>query len=529
MTAYIVLACYMVGMIGIGIFWSRRTKSSEDYLLGGRSIGPFITALTLQTTSMSGYMFMGGPAQAYREGYFTLFYAVGDAGGGLVNISVIGKRMRKLSQILGCLSPIEYLEKRYQSSFVRAYAGIVSIVFIGGYVLAQFLAAGKTLSSLLNIPFAPAIIIGAGVIVFYTFAGGYLAVAWTDFVQGIIMVTAMVAILILALVHVGGLTGLNQQLAAIDPTYIGVWGKGNMYFHQYGVVAGAILIYFVGYMGLPHVVIRHMAMKSTKTAKNALLYATIWNQLFIFTPYILGLIGIILIPNISDPELIIPELANLLFPGVIAAIILIAIMSAIMSTADAQLMLTGTMLSRDIYQRFFKKDATDKELLIVSRIMVVGVGVVSVLISLIQPPGVFSLVIFSFGVLGCSFCVPYICAVWWKKANACGCIASMIGGGLTNIIWTTMGLESQTAMHPFFAGLLVSIAAMLIFTNFGKKTTPEMEDILDRVACKTKLPAGIATANFKNLAPETSAVSTFVVNSSYLKDRGFSTVREASS
>ncbi|WZL72358.1 sodium/proline symporter [Clostridiaceae bacterium 35-E11] len=521
MTEKIVLAIYMIGMLSIGIYWSKKTSSNEDYLLGGRSIGPFITALTLQTTSMSAYMFMGGPSQAYREGYFTLFYAVGDAGGGLVNISVLAKRMRKLSQILGALSPIEYLEKRYESAFVRIYAAIISIIFIGGYVLAQFLSAGKTLASLLNIPLAPAIIIGAGVIVFYTFAGGYMAVAWTDFVQGILMVSAMVGILILALVEVGGLTGLNQSLAAIDPTFIGVWGKGNMYLNQYGVIAGAVLIYLVGYMGLPHVVVRHMAMESTKTAKSAVLYATIWNQLFIFTPYILGLIGIILLPNIPDPEMVIPELSRMLFPGVVAAIVLIAIMSAIMSTADAQLMITGTILSRDIYQRFFKPHATDKELLVASRLMVIGVGIVSVIISLVQPPGVFDIIIFSFGVLGCSFVVPYVCAVWYKKANATGCIASMISGGVTNFVWTIGGLESATAMHPFFAGLIVSIISMLIFSNFGKKTSPEMEEILDRVACKTKIPAGIASANFKELAPETSAVSQFIMKSNYLNACGF--------
>ena len=522
MTEKIVLGIYMIIMLSVGIYWSRKTESGEDYLLGGRSLGPFVTAFTLQSTSMSAYMFMGGPAQAYKEGYFTLFYAVGDAGGALVNVSALAKRMRKLSQLLGALTPIEYLEKRYESSFVRIYASIISIIFIGGYVLAQFLAAGKTLSTLLNLPLIPAIIIGASVIIFYTFAGGYLAVAWTDFIQGILMVSAMIGIFVLALIEVGGLTALNQSLAAIDQSYLGVWGKGNIHLNQYGVIAGAVLIYLVGYMGLPHVVVRHMAMESTKTAKGTVLYATIWNQLFIFTPYILGLIGIVLLPNIADPEMVIPELARLLFPTVIATIVLIAIMAAIMSTADSQLMMTGSILSRDIYQRFIKPEATDKELLMVSRLMIVGVGIISVSISLIQPPGVFDIVVFSFGVLGCSFVVPYVCAAWYKKANATGCIASMVSGGLTNLIWTTAGLESATAMHPFLAGLIISIIFMFIFSNFGKKTSREMEEILDRVACKTKIPASIEVTNFKELAPETRGVSNFIMKSNYLKECEFS-------
>ena len=359
-TEYVVLLVYLIGMIGIGVYWAKHSKTSEDYLLGGRRIGSVLTALTLQTTSMSGYMFMGGPAQTYREGYFTLWYAVGDGGGAIFNVGILGKRMRRLSYFLGCLSPIEYIEKRYPGKATRAIAAVIAICFVYGYVLAQFLSAGKTMCALLGVPLPVAIIIGAGVIVFYTFAGGYLAVAWTDFIQGIVMVCSMVMIFVLAWNQVGGLTGLNEQLTAIDPTLTGMWGKGNMYQGQWGVVAGAVGVYLIGYMGLPHVVIRHMAMESPKLAKQTVVIATVWNQLFIFVPYIMGLMGILLLPNIDDPEMVVLSLAYQLLPGVLAAIVLVAIMSAIMSTADAQLMLMGTMLGRDIYQRYINKDASDK-------------------------------------------------------------------------------------------------------------------------------------------------------------------------
>jgi sodium/proline symporter len=517
----IVFFIYMIAMIGIGVYWQKKTKTSEEYLLGGRSIGPMVTALTLQTTSMSGYMFMGGPAYAYNTGWFSLFYAVGDAGGSIVNLSVLGRRMRRLSFLLGALSPIEYLERRYESPAVRVIAALISLVFISGYVLAQFLAAGKTLSSLFGIPFAVGLIVGVGIVVFYTWAGGYLAVAWTDFVQGIIMVLAMAGILFLGLAKVGGLTGLNTALANIDPTLISKWGKGMQYQGQYGMVIGAILIYLVGYMGLPHVVVRHMAMESTKTAKTALIYATIWNQFFIFSPYILGLIGIVALPDLADPEMVVPQLAFKFFPGIVAAIILTAIMSAIMSTCDAQLMTTGTILSRDIYQRFFKPNATDKELLVISRVMIIVVGLVGITFALIQPPGVFQLVIFSFGVLACSFTVPYVAAVYWKKANASGCIAAMLGGGITNVIWTAGGLETTTAIHPVLAGLVVSIIAMVIFANFGKPVSSEIIDAMDKASGKAYVPKGIQANQSKMLAPEANAVTSFIANTNFLENRGF--------
>ncbi|WP_432666419.1 sodium/proline symporter [Wukongibacter baidiensis] len=518
----IVFFIYLLGLIGVGLYFQKGTQSSEDYLLGGRSLGPAVTALTMQSTSMSGYMFMGGPAYAYQVGWFSLFYAVGDAGGSIFNIAVLGKRMRRLSEILGCLSPIEYLEKRYESSVVRIVASFISLVFLSGYVIAQFIAAGKAMSSLLGISFPVALIGGVAVILFYTVSGGYLAVCWTDFIQGIIMVLAMIGILFLGLRHIGGLTGLNTSLAQIDPTYLSKWGKGLQYQGQYGVVIGAILIYLVGYMGLPHVVVRHMSMKSTKTAKTALLYATFWNQFFIFSPYILGLIGIILLPNLADPEMVVPELAFSLFPGVIAAIVLSAVMAAIMSTADSQLMQTGTILSRDIYQRFINPDANDKELLIASRVMVFATGIVGVAIALIQPPAVFGLVVFAFGVLGCSFTVPYIAAVYSKNANSVGCLAAMIGGGGTNFIWTVLKLESATAIHPFFAGLIASISCMLIFNRFGKKPSKEIIDAIDKASGKSimNVPKGIEMNTSKMLAPEAKAVSAFMANRNPLATKG---------
>ncbi|MDO4869949.1 MAG: sodium/proline symporter [Bacillota bacterium] len=528
-TEYVVLLIYLFGMIGIGVYWAKHSTTSEDYLLGGRKIGSILTALTLQTTSMSGYMFMGGPAQAYREGYFTLWYAVGDGGGAIFNVGILGKRMRRLSYFLGCLSPIEYIEKRYPGPATRIIAAAIAICFVYGYVLAQFLSAGKTMCALLGVPLPVAIIIGAGVIVFYTFAGGYLAVAWTDFVQGIIMVCSMVLIFVLAWNQVGGLTGLNTALTEMDPTLTGMWGKDNMYMGQWGVVAGAVGVYLIGYMGLPHVVIRHMAMESPKLAKQTVVIATVWNQLFIFVPYIIGLMGILMLPELDpakggDPEMVVLTMAYQLLPGVLAAIVLVAIMSAIMSTADAQLMLMGTMLGRDIYQRYVNKNASDKQLMNVSRICILVVGVISVIIALIQPPGVFQLVVFSFSTLGSSFLPSYVGAVWWKRGNTTGCVASMISGCIISIVWEAAGLASVTGMHTFFIGIIISIAAYIIGSLIGKPPTKEMQDLIDRAACKTKIPAGFATVNYKDIAPETNGVLTFLKESNYMEERGFQPV-----
>ncbi|MCM3585350.1 sodium/proline symporter [Mesobacillus maritimus] len=514
-TDVIVFVVYLVVLMIIGIWFTRKaSKSSEHYLLGNRSIGPAVTAMTMQSSSMSGYMFMGGPALAFQHGWYALWYAIGDAGGAIVNLSVLGKRMRRLSEKLGALSPIEYLEKRYESPMVRVVGSIISIIFILAYVFAQFIAAGKALTQLTGFPYELAVVIGVSVITIYTVAGGYLAVVYTDFIQGIIMVLGVTGIAVLALNHIG-LSELNASLAALDPTYLSIWGKDLAYYGQWGVIIGAILIYLIGYMGLPHVVVRHMSMKSTKTVKGAIVWAATWNQLFIFIPYILGLIGIVLLPNLADPEMVIPQLTYQFFPGFLSALLLSAIMAAIMSTSDSLLMQAGTILSRDVYQRFINPNASEKKAILISRLCILAGGLIGIVIAIYEPPTVAALVIFSFGVLGNSFLVPYVASVYSKKANHIGTLCAMIGGAATNILWTLLNLESLTAVHPFLAGLIVSFIGMVIGSRFGKGPSDKIKQLIEEAKGKKALPAKIEKNIAHELSPEANNISEILADPSW--------------
>lgn len=522
----VVLIIYFVGMVSMGLYWNKRAKKAEDFMLGGRSMGPLVTALTLQTTAMSGYMFMGGPALAYSVGWFALFYAVGDAGGGLINVSVLGRRMRRLSQLLDAISPIEYLEKRYQSIPVKVIAVAISIFGLTGYVLAQFLASGKTMVSLFGFPLNAGLVVGVSVILIYTFVGGYFAVAWTDVIQGFIMIGALIGVLVLSLIELGGFTELNTRLAAIDSTYLSVWGKDLQYEGAYGMIAGAILIYLIGYMGLPHCVNKHMAMESPKTAKKTVVYATIWTQLFCFTPYILGIIGIVMLPGLdvttNEHEMVIPMLADLMFPGLVTAVVLTAIMSAIMSTVAALLLLVGTLISIDFYKRWLRPNAGDKSIVLVSRVSIIAVGIVGITIAILNPPGVFGLVVFSFGVMAAAFLPSYVCAVWWPKANATGSAISMVLGGGTAFFWTLLDMEEKTDVHAFLAGVVISIIAMIIGSQFGKPTSPEMVALVEKSkGKKAEISPKIQAATSTQMSAENNAVSKFIAQNDYLERQGF--------
>ncbi len=502
------LIIYYVVVVLIG-FWAVKkggAKDLEGYLLGGRQVGPLVTAMTLQSTSMSGYMFLGGGSEGFRAGYWAIWYASGDIGGGVVNLSVIGRRMRKLSKILGSLTSIEYLEHRYPHPATRIISGGLSVFLLYFYVLAQFIAGGKGMALVTGLPYGAALTIAVGIIMLYTFLGGYFAVAYTDFFQSLVMIVGMLWIFIATLVNVGGFTAANIAIGELDPTYLSIWGKDLQFHNNWGEILGAVLIFSVGYMGWPHVVTRHMAMKSPKTARMAAVYSTIWNLFFVTAPYLLGIFAILILPNLADPEMAIFTLAQELLPPAVTGIVMAAIMAAIMSTADSILLQVGTIASRDIFQRFINPKASDSQMVWVSRFLVAGMGIIGLVVALVSPPGVFSIVTFTTSVLGSAFLPAYVCAVWWKKANTKGALASIVGGALMAFI----AKKTSIPLHPMLAGLIVSWLLMIVVSLATQKSSPVAEHIIkamNEAASLGPIPKEmLANADF-DLSGEASAIN----------------------
>lgn len=498
------LVIYFVAMAGIGV-WTLKigSKGSEGYLLGGRSLGAAVTALRLQSSSMSGYMFLGAGSLAYTKGYFSLWYAMGDIGGGVLNLSILGRRMRKLSQILGSLTSIEYLEHRYPSKWIRAIAAPVAVFCIFFYVMSQFIAGGRGLEMVTGIPYAWALLIAVGVIVFYTFLGGYLAVAYTDFVQAIIMLIGMVWILIACLQAVGGWTAGNEAVGQINPNLLTMWGPDGLESVQWGVIVGAVLVFSIGYMGWPHVNVSHMAMKRPSVARRASLYATGFNLLFIPAPYIVGIMALVLLPTLDNPELAVFQVADTVLPDFAVGIVMAGIMAAIMSTADALLLQSGTIASQDLFQRFIKKDMSDQQSVWVSRFTVLVLAIIGYLVAVNDPPAVAEVVIFSTTVLGAAFVPVYIAAAWWKKANVPGAIASMIAGTVSSVVWQLTGLVDVTGVDPMGIGIVCSTLALILVSLATQRSHPVPAHVLaamqetDRIGA---IPASMLTGQNDSLA-----------------------------
>ena len=511
-TVVVFLVGYYLVVLGIG-YWAMGRgagKDLESYLLGGRKVGAATTALTLQTTTMSGYMFLGAGALGYAQGYWALWYAVGDIGGGVLNLSVIGRRMRKLSQMFGALTSIEYLEKRYPLPAIRLIGGSITVFLLGFYVLAQLIAGGKGMALVTGLDYPLALAIAVMVILIYTFMGGYLAVAYTDFFQSIIMLVGVVWIMLAVLTELGGLTAAHRAVAEIDPTLLSMWGRELAFEGKWGIVAGALLIFSVGYMGWPHVVTRHMAMSRPATARKAGAWATLWNLFFVPTPYMLGIFAIVLLPELDDPEMAIFAAANALLPAAVTGLVMAAIMAAIMSTADSLLLQVGSIASRDLYERFINPQATEIQMVGVSRGLVLAIAVIGYVVALYEPPPVFGIVVFATTVLGSAFLPAYVCAVWWRKANAPGALASIIAGAVVSFDWQYADLASQTQLDPMLVGVMASTAAMIVVSLLTQRSHPVPPEIvlaMDEADRLGSIPAGLRAAASPAMAAEAAEVA----------------------
>ena len=502
----IMLIIYFVGMLGIGVWAMRRSsKSSEGFLLADRSLGPAVTALRLQSSSMSGYMFLGAGSLAYTQGYYSMWYALGDVGGGVLNLSIIGRRMRKLSQMLGSITSIGYLENRYPSRWTRLIAAPIALFCMFFYVLAQFLAGGQGLAMVTGLSVNAALIIAVSIIVGYTFLGGYLAVAYTDFFQAIIMVIGMLWILIASLQYVGGLTSANERLGNINENLLTMWGSEGQYFGQWGIIIGALLVFSIGYIGWPHVNVSHMAMRRPSVARQAGLYATIFNLLFIPGAYIVGMMAILIVPGLDNPELAIFEVADTVLPTFAVGIVMAAIMGAIMSTADALLLQAGTIASQDLWARFFGRSMSERTSVNVSRLTILLLAVIAVVLAIAEPPGVFDIVVFATSVLGSAFVPAYICAVWWKKANSVGAISSMVVGTLASVISELAGSTDGIGFDPMVIGITCSTITMIAGSLLTQRSHPvpkHVREAVEETARVAPVPARMVAGEDTTLATQ---------------------------
>lgn len=483
------LIIYMIGMLYIGYWAYKKTSDLSDYMLGGRGLGPGVTALSAGASDMSGWMLMGLPGAMFADGLSSIWIAVGLTIGAYLNYILVAPRLRTYTEVADDSITIpDYLENRFNDTqkILRIVSGIVIIIFFTLYASAGLVSGGKLFESAFGLDYMTGMLLTVGVVVAYTLFGGFLAVSWTDFVQGCIMFIALVLVPIVAFTEVGDTQTLVDTVRGVDPQLLNVT-KGLSFIGLLSMLAWGL-----GYFGQPHIIVRFMAITSIKEIKAARRIGMGWMIVSIIGALFTGFIGIAWFEqqnrNLADPETVFIEFANLLFHPFITGFLLAAILAAIMSTISSQLLVTSSAVTEDFYKQFLKKNASDKELVLIGRLAVLTVAVIAVLLSLNPSETILSLVGYAWAGFGSAFGPLILLSLFWKRMTKWGALAGIIVGAITVLVWVQfpdLKAEVYEMIPGFFLSMLAVILVSIVTKDPSSKVQNQFEDMEETLENKT--------------------------------------------
>ncbi|MDL0109471.1 sodium/proline symporter PutP [Campylobacter felis] len=432
----ITFIAYSALMLFIGFYFYRKNKSTEDYFLGGRSLGPVVSALSAGASDMSGWLLMGLPGALYVSGFVESYIAIGLSIGAFLNWVFVAKRLRIYTSVIANSITIpDYFETRFDDDkhILRIVCAIVILVFFTFYVSSGLVGGAKLFESTFGIDYTYALTTGTIIIVLYTFLGGYKAVCWTDMIQGLLMMSALIIVPLVMLSNLGGYEAAISIVQEIKPQNLSM-GEG--------VSALAIisaLAWGLGYFGQPHILVRFMSIRSTKEIPTATFVGISWMVISLIGACFIGILGIAYVHKfnltLQDPEKIFIVMSQLLFNPWIAGILLSAILAAIMSTASSQLLVSSSTLAEDFYRRIFKQDASSQIVMRLGRIGVLLVALIAFLISTDKNSSVLSIVAYAWAGFGASFGSVMLFSLFWSKMTRMGAIAGMVTGAVVVVAW----------------------------------------------------------------------------------------------
>ena len=495
LSAFIV---YLLMMIIVGIVSMKKTNSTEDYFLGGRGLNSWVAALSAQASDMSGWLLMGLPGSIYALGTGQAWVAIGLFLGTVANWLLISKRLRRYTIVANnSLTLPEFLENRFHDKkrILLCISSIVIVIFFLVYTASALASGGKLFNTVFGVDYHVALAIGAGVILTYTFLGGFLAVCTTDFIQGTLMLIGLLVVPIVAYGFVSGDFASNLALTGVNyDDYMSLFSNGGEAYSAVDILSQ--LAWGLGYCGMPHILVRFMAVKNEKELKKSSVIAIVWVFISLVMACVIGIVGrAFLAPAVLDEvssESVFIELINQVFNHTLAlpfvgGLFLCGILAAIMSTADSQLLVCASSVSKDIYKNVAKPDASDQTVLKVSRLTVVVVALLAFFIAWDPDSSVMALVSDAWAGLGSAFGPIVVCSLFWKRTNVAGAVAGMVSGGLTVIIWDYLPIMdgktigSATGVYSLLVGFMISLICIVAFSLLTKKPSSEIEEEFERV------------------------------------------------
>ena len=477
-TELLVFVVYLLFMVGIGVYFFLKSKDGGEkgYFLGGREMGPWVSALSAGASDMSAWVLMGLPASIYAAGVGQTWIAIGLAIGYTVSWLVEAPRLRKYSiAAKDSITIPQYLTNRFLSES-KALQVICAVIFLVAYTIyaaSSIKACGTLFNTVIGIDATVAMYIAAVIIICYTFLGGFSAVCWTDFFQGMLMLGALLIapIFALAIIKADGAAITMGQLPD------GYW---KLFTNWKDVLSG--LGWGLGYFGMPHIIVRFMSLRSDKDLKKSAKIGITWTLLILTFSVASGIIGHLLLGEIEDSSVVFITMVRKIFPALISGLLLSAILAAAMSTADSQLLASASAFASDVYKPVIRKDkATDKEMLWAGRFVVLAISVIAVIIA--SNPGsgtIMGLVENAWGVFGAAFGPSILLSLFWRRFNFAGAVAGILTGAAVDILW--LAFLKDFGLYEIIPGFLASLVMAVLVSLATKAPSQEVTAVFDRVA-----------------------------------------------
>ncbi|OPX18634.1 hypothetical protein BXT86_00145 [candidate division WOR-3 bacterium 4484_100] len=466
-----VFIAYLVGMVVAGIVTARlASKSLDDFILGGKKLWTPVLALSEKGTDMSAWLLIGLPGQAFKIGIGAIWAGIGVWVGSLFNWVMIATPLRRLSGRFNALTLPDYFESRFddQSHLLRITSSVLIVFFFTLYVSAQVVGAGKILSSTFGIHPIVGMAIGLSIILFYTMAGGFIAESWTDFIQGLIMVIALIVICIVGFISLGGFGGVAERVGAIDPKAVMLSAGKTGTALYLGLILGGLAI-GLGYPGQPHIVMRYMALKDETEVRKAAFIAMTWTTFAVFAAIFLGFFAIPHLRGvITDPEHVTLAFASRILPQWFVGFVLAAATAAMMSTVDSQLLVATSAITEDIYRKIINPQASQKSLVRLARGFTIVIAIIAFVLGIGAEKLVYWLVLYAWGGLAASFGPPLILSLLWKRTTKLGVFAGMIVGAVTIVVWYNVPVL-KSLLYELIPGFIFSFLATYLVSQFTRR------------------------------------------------------------
>lgn len=495
------IALYLLMMILIGIIFSRGNDDTGDFYLGGRGLSPLVTAMSAEASDMSSWLLMGIPGLAYISGIADPFWTcLGLAAGTYLNWLLVSKRLRKYTEKIGAITVPEYFSKRYgdKKNLLTAVSAVIIVLFFIPYTASGFAACGKLFNTLFGVNYFFAMVVSAIIIALYCTLGGFKAVSTTDFIQGACMSVALIIVICFGVVQAGGINAVIENAKAL-PGFLSIissYDQASGASKPYGVLQSiSMLAWGLGYFGMPHILVRFMAISDPEKLKISRRVASVWVVIAMGIAILIGIVGLALsndgiIPYLEgsgNTERVIIYISDFLssfgiFPAIIAGIILAGMLAATMSTADSQLLAAASAISSDLLQDFGRKKFSDDTSVKIAKITVIIISAIAVVIAYDPDSSVFSIVSFAWAGFGATFGPVMLLSLFWRRSNRQGAIACMISGAVMVFLWKYVisGLGGPFAIYELLPAFIVALAVNIAVSLATPAPDKEVLEIYDK-------------------------------------------------